>query len=58
MTMLMVTHQMGSVREVANRICFFDGGGIAEEEDPSETFFAAPRRQRTRDFLPAVLAAG
>ena len=57
LTMLMVTHQMGFAREFADRACFFDQGKIAEQ-GPPETFFSAPRNERTRQFLHAVLEAG
>ena len=54
MTMLIVTHEMGFAREVATRVCFMDGGVIAEEGVPAE-FFAAPRTDRAREFLSKVL---
>ncbi|MFO1037335.1 MAG: amino acid ABC transporter ATP-binding protein [Geminicoccaceae bacterium] len=55
MTMLVVTHEMGFAREVADRIVFMDGGKIAEVAPP-ETFFAAPATERARLFLSRVLA--
>jgi polar amino acid transport system ATP-binding protein len=54
LTMLIVTHQMGFAREIADRVCFFDRGQIAEEGKP-EHIFAAPKNERTRAFLSAVL---
>jgi polar amino acid transport system ATP-binding protein len=54
LTMIIVTHQMGFAREIADRVCFFDGGRIAEEGTPAE-IFGAPRQERTRAFLRAVL---
>ena len=54
MTMLVVTHEMGFAREVATRILFMDGGVVVEEAPPAE-FFAAPKMERTRDFLSKVL---
>ncbi len=54
MTMIVVTHEMGFAREVANRIVFMDDGQILESGDPKE-FFAAPKTQRARDFLSKVL---
>lgn len=54
LTMLIVTHQMEFAREVADRVCFFDGGRILEEGTP-EMIFSAPREERTRTFLSAVL---
>jgi polar amino acid transport system ATP-binding protein len=57
LTMLMVTHQMGFAREVADRVCFFYEGKIAEEGTPDQ-IFANTRNERTRQFLNAVLEAG
>ena len=54
MTMLVVTHEMGFAREVADRILFFDQGNIVEEADP-ETFFTNPRHERSRLFLSQIL---
>jgi polar amino acid transport system ATP-binding protein len=54
LTMIIVTHQMGFAREIADRVCFFDGGKIAEEGSPTE-IFGAPTNERTRAFLSAVL---
>ena len=54
MTMLVVTHEMGFAREVANRVIFMDGGHIVEQ-GPSATFFAAPVHERTRAFLHNML---
>ncbi len=53
-TMLVVTHEMGFAREVADRIIFFDQGSIVEENDP-ETFFTNPRHERSRLFLSQIL---
>lgn len=50
MTMLVVTHEMGFARRVANRVVFMEEGVIVEEGDP-ETIFTSPKEQRTRDFL-------
>jgi polar amino acid transport system ATP-binding protein len=57
LTMLMVTHQMGFAKEFADRVCFFYQGKIAEQ-GPPEQLFSAPRNERTRQFLSAVLEAG
>jgi len=57
LTMLMVTHQMGFAREVADRVCFFYEGKIAEEGTPDQ-IFSNTRNERTRQFLNAVLEAG
>jgi general L-amino acid transport system ATP-binding protein len=54
MTMLVVTHEMGFAREVADRIVFFDEGNIVEQNAPDE-FFAHPREERTRLFLSQIL---
>ena len=54
MTMLVVTHEMGFAREVADRVMFMDGGYIAEEGSP-EDIFQAPKCDRLRQFLRAVL---
>jgi ABC-type polar amino acid transport system ATPase subunit len=54
MTMLVVTHEMGFAREVADEIIFMDGGRIIERGTGAE-FFKNPRRQRTKDFLDRIL---
>ncbi|TBH21758.1 amino acid ABC transporter ATP-binding protein [Thermus thermamylovorans] len=54
MTMLVVTHEMGFAREVADRVVFMDGGQIVEEGRP-EAIFTAPKEERTRSFLQRVL---
>ena len=56
LTMLMVTHQMGFAREIADRVLFFENGRIVEEGKPAE-LFANPRNERTRAFVKAVLEA-
>jgi polar amino acid transport system ATP-binding protein len=53
MTCMLVTHEMGFAREVADRICFTDGGLIVEQGTPAE-IFGAPRDPRTRQFLQHV----
>ncbi|AIQ11209.1 amino acid ABC transporter ATP-binding protein [Paenibacillus durus] len=55
MTMVVVTHEMGFAREVADRVIFMDQGQIVEEAAP-EQFFANPREERTRTFLSRVLS--
>ncbi|WP_103061833.1 amino acid ABC transporter ATP-binding protein [Actinomyces qiguomingii] len=55
MTMLVVTHEMGFARSVADRVAFMDGGQIVELGVPEE-FFSAPRTERARDFLSKVLS--
>ncbi|XKE46584.1 amino acid ABC transporter ATP-binding protein [Halomonas organivorans] len=55
-TMLVVTHEMGFARDVADRVVFMEGGRIVEQGPPSQ-LFNAPRDPRTRDFLRKVLAA-
>jgi general L-amino acid transport system ATP-binding protein len=54
MTMVVVTHEMGFARSVADRVIFMDQGSILEESAPAE-FFARPVHERTRDFLAKVL---
>ena len=54
MTMLIVTHEMGFAREVADRVFFLDGGHLIEDAAPQE-FFKNPSTERARDFLEKVL---
>ena len=54
MTMVVVTHEMGFAREVANRVMFINEGVIAEEGTPEEVF-GAPKSQRLQEFLSKVL---
>lgn len=54
MTMVVVTHEMGFAKEVADRIVFMDQGQIVEEASPAE-FFANPREERARVFLSRLL---
>jgi general L-amino acid transport system ATP-binding protein len=54
MTMLVVTHEMGFARQVANRIVFMDEGQIVESNVPDE-FFAHPQHERTKLFLSQIL---
>ena len=54
MTMVVVTHEMGFAREVADRILFIDQGHILEEGTPEE-FFGNPKMPRTKEFLAKVL---
>lgn len=54
MTMVVVTHEMGFAREVADRVVFMDGGVIAEEGKP-EDIFSNPQNPRTQQFLQCVL---
>ena len=53
-TMVVVTHEMGFARQVADRVIFMDGGRIVESARPDE-IFDNPREQRTRNFLRSVL---
>ena len=55
-TMVVVTHEMGFARSVADRVVFLDQGRIVEEGDPEEVF-AQPKHERTRTFLDRVLHA-
>jgi polar amino acid transport system ATP-binding protein len=54
MTMVIVTHEMGFAREVADRVIFMDGGYIVEEGQP-EQIFKNPQNERTKTFLSKVL---
>ena len=54
MTMLVVTHEMGFARQVANRVIFMDAGQIVEQNEPEE-FFLHPRPERTKLFLSQIL---
>jgi ABC-type polar amino acid transport system ATPase subunit len=56
MTMLVVTHEMGFARKVADRVIFMDAGEIVEVAPP-EKFFSAPENERTRKFLGQILHA-
>lgn len=53
-TMVVVTHEMGFARQVADRVIFMDGGRIVETGTPAQ-IFDTPKEQRTRNFLSAVL---
>ena len=57
MTMVIATHEMAFARDVANQVCFLDGGVIAEEGKP-EQIFTAPLQPRTREFLARIIEAG
>jgi general L-amino acid transport system ATP-binding protein len=54
MTMLVVTHEMGFAREVANRVIFMDAGQVIESNTPHE-FFSNPQHARTKLFLSQIL---
>ena len=54
MTMIVVTHEMGFAREVADRVVFMDEGVIVETGEP-KTFFASPHEERTKRFLEKIL---
>ncbi|HIK28528.1 MAG: amino acid ABC transporter ATP-binding protein [Oscillatoriaceae bacterium SKW80] len=54
MTMVVVTHEIGFAREVADRVVFMDGGVVVEEAPPAE-FFQNPKQERTRKFLSQIL---
>jgi polar amino acid transport system ATP-binding protein len=57
MTMIIVTHEMGFARDVADRVCFLEGGRILEEGDPTQ-LFSEPEHPRTRRFLQRIIEAG
>ncbi|MBP1992214.1 amino acid ABC transporter ATP-binding protein [Paenibacillus eucommiae] len=52
-TMIVVTHEMGFARDVANHVVFMEGGVIVEEGKPSEIFYA-PKEERTKQFLSRI----
>jgi ABC-type polar amino acid transport system ATPase subunit len=54
MTMVVVTHEMGFARDVADRVVFMADGAIVEEGHPQQ-IFSAPRVDRTRQFLQTIL---
>ena len=54
MTMMVVTHEMGFARRVADRVVFMDAGRIVEDR-PTEAFFDAPESERTKEFLSKIL---
>jgi len=54
MTMIVVTHEMGFARRVANRVVFMDQGSILEDR-PTEEFFNQPQTERAQDFLSRIL---
>ncbi|MCO4850238.1 arginine ABC transporter ATP-binding protein ArtR [Bacillus vallismortis] len=54
MTMVIVTHEMGFAKEVADRVLFMDQGMIVEDGDPKE-FFLSPKSKRAQDFLEKIL---
>jgi cystine transport system ATP-binding protein len=56
-TMVIVTHEMGFARDVANRVVFFDKGVIVEQGE-AKALFEAPKEERTRQFLSKFLSAG
>ena len=56
MTMVVVTHEMGFAREVADRVIFMDGGVIVEQGKPEDVLLH-PKEERTRTFLKRVLPA-
>jgi polar amino acid transport system ATP-binding protein len=56
-TILMATHEMGFARQVADRVCFLDGG-VLVESGPPEQVLAEPQQERTRRFLSSIIEAG
>jgi len=56
MTMVLATHEMSFARDIANRVCFLDGGRILEQ-GPPEQIFTAPREERTQRFLQRIIEA-
>jgi general L-amino acid transport system ATP-binding protein len=55
MTMVVVTHEVGFAREVADRIVLMDSGVLVEEAEPKE-FFQNPKEERTRKFLSQIFS--
>jgi glutamate/aspartate transport system ATP-binding protein len=54
MTMMVVTHEMGFARRVADRVVFMDEGRIVEDS-AGEAFFEAPKSERAREFLARII---
>jgi polar amino acid transport system ATP-binding protein len=57
MTMLIATHEMGFARDIADRVCFLDGGSIIEQGPPGR-ILSEPQEPRTRQFLQRIIEAG
>jgi polar amino acid transport system ATP-binding protein len=57
LTMVLATHEMGFARDVANRVCFLDGGQLLEQGPPN-ALFTSPQQPRTQQFLQRVIEAG
>jgi polar amino acid transport system ATP-binding protein len=57
MTMVIVTHEMGFARDVADEVCFLDEGRIVEQ-GPPEQLFGDPQHERTRRFLQRIIESG
>jgi polar amino acid transport system ATP-binding protein len=57
MTMLVATHEMGFARQVADEVCFLDGGRVLERGSPAQVL-GEPRQERTRTFLRRIVDAG
>ena len=56
MTMILATHEMNFARELADRICFMEGGQIVESGKPAQ-IFSKPEDERTRTFLKSLLVS-
>ena len=56
MTMILATHEMGFARDIADQVCFLDGGRILEQGSPEE-IFTSPREERTQQFLQRIIEA-
>ncbi len=54
MTLVVITHEIGFAKEVADRVLFFDAGRVVEEAPPGE-FFSSPQNERTKQFLSQIL---
>ena len=55
--MLICTHEMGFARQVADKVCFLDGGRLLEVGPPAQVL-GEPREPRTREFLARIIASG
>ena len=57
MTMVVATHEMGFARQVADEVCFLDGGSVLERGSPAQVL-GEPREERTQQFLRRIIDAG
>ncbi|HEY8727115.1 MAG TPA: peptide ABC transporter ATP-binding protein, partial [Gaiellaceae bacterium] len=57
MTMLIATHEMSFARDIADQVCFLDGGVILEQGPPAQ-ILSEPKEPRTQQFLQRIIEAG